>query len=109
MAFFRLFSPLALTWGLLLPLAWAQSPVPDAARVGGPVPRSAAAAPSDGPVDYVSVLARYQPFAEQALASWPDANATVQRIGGWRAYAKEASANPPATPEIRPPQPGTKP
>ena len=94
MVFIRFFSMLALAWGLLLPLAQAQSLA---------APDSASAARSPGGVDtaptaqgaawrYVSVLGHYQPYAEQALASWPDANATVQRIGGWRAYAREIQA-----------------
>jgi hypothetical protein len=83
----------------------AQSAVPGAQA--GPFPELAA--PSAAPVQaialqYDSVLAKYQPYTEQAVASWPDANATVQRIGGWRAYAKEIQAPASALPE-----PGAKP
>lgn len=94
---FRFFSTLTLAWGLLLPLVWAQSPPPSAQTETGP---TAAAGPNAADASgaqsaawrYVSVLAQYQPYAEQALASWPEANATVQRIGGWRAYAREIQA-----------------
>lgn len=36
-----------------------------------------------------STLEGYQSFGEQKVAPWKDANDTVGRIGGWRAYAKE--------------------
>jgi len=94
---FRFFSTLTLAWGLLLPLVWAQSPPPSAQTETGPTaatgPNAADASGAQSAAwRYVSVLAQYQPYAEQALASWPEANATVQRIGGWRAYAKESQA-----------------
>jgi hypothetical protein len=34
----------------------------------------------------------YQAFADPAPGSWRDVNDTVGRIGGWRAYAREAAA-----------------
>lgn len=36
-----------------------------------------------------SAFRTYQPFVDQPVLSWPQANAQVQAIGGWRAYAKE--------------------
>jgi hypothetical protein len=53
---------------------------------------------------YVSVLGQYQAYAEQKVTSWPQANATVQGIGGWRAYAKEIATEA-ATPQPRGAQP----
>ena len=41
---------------------------------------------------YHSVLERYQPYKDQPVQSWRDANDTVGRIGGWRVYAKDAAA-----------------
>ena len=41
-------------------------------------------------VRYRSALERYQPYKEQPVQSWRDANDNVGRIGGWRVYAKEA-------------------
>jgi len=41
---------------------------------------------------YHSALERYQPYKEQPVQSWRDANDNVGRIGGWRVYAKEAAA-----------------
>lgn len=42
--------------------------------------------------EYSSVFSSYSLFNDPVLASWQKSNATVQQIGGWRAYAKEASA-----------------
>lgn len=92
MVFVRFFSMLALAWGLLLPLAWAQSPASATPTPSAPNGLGTAATGQGGAWRYVSVLAQYQPYAEQAVASWTDANATVQRIGGWRAYAQEMQA-----------------
>ena len=97
MASLRFIAALALTWGLLVPWAGAQSPdkgVP--ASHGSPVAGTVSPGVDGGAWRYVSVLAQYQPYAEQPLASWPEANATVQRIGGWRAYAQEMRAPAPA-------------
>lgn len=41
-------------------------------------------------VNYRSPIDGYQGFADPALAPWKEANDTVGRIGGWRAYAREA-------------------
>ena len=94
MVFIRFFSMLALAWGLLLPLTQAQSLAAPASASAARSPSGVDTAPTaqGGAWRYVSVLGQYQPYAEQALASWPDANATVQRIGGWRAYAREIQA-----------------
>lgn len=40
---------------------------------------------------YHSVFAGYQGFAEQAIAPWRASNDAVEKAGGWRAYAREAS------------------
>lgn len=43
----------------------------------------------------------YQPFTEEKLLPWKEANDTVGRVGGWKAYAREAqgeSVGTPATP-----------
>ena len=46
-----------------------------------------------GELEYVSELGKYQPYADQPVQSWREANDQVGRIGGWRSYAKEAAAN----------------
>jgi hypothetical protein len=42
-------------------------------------------------LQYTSALATYQGYTDQAVQSWREANDRVGRIGGWRAYAKEAA------------------
>jgi hypothetical protein len=44
---------------------------------------------------YESTFARTRP-ADTPPLPWRDANARVERIGGWRAYAREAASPPPA-------------
>ncbi|TDP63102.1 hypothetical protein DES47_105102 [Roseateles toxinivorans] len=56
---------------------------------------------------YRSAFDGYRPNAEVEVGAWKDANDTVHRIGGWRAYAREASqadaaASPPANPASGP-------
>ena len=42
------------------------------------------------PLPYQSVLSGYQSFKEQDVADWRAINDEVEKIGGWRAYAKLA-------------------
>jgi hypothetical protein len=58
-------------------------------------------------VAYTSAFSRYPRAAESKAIPWRDANDTTARIGGWRAYAREAqqpdpAASAPAAPAIRP-------
>jgi hypothetical protein len=46
---------------------------------------------------YRSAFEAYRPFAEERLLPWKETNDTVGKIGGWRAYANEASADQPAS------------
>ncbi len=39
-----------------------------------------------------SALASYRRLGEDRSLGWKDANDAAQRIGGWRAYAREAAA-----------------
>ena len=66
---------------------WAQSgpSSPDPLNAGVPVPL----------VTYDSSFARYRAFAEQEVAPWRESNDNAGRIGGWRAYAKEARESGP--------------
>jgi len=100
----------AAAW-LLNPMAWAEpaSPDPLDARVAVPA------------VLYTSPLARYQPLAEASAQPWREANERVGRIGGWRAYAREAAqpaqgaqTETPATPaaaapSVKPPADAARP
>ena len=49
------------------------------------------------PPAFSSVFKSYKPFVEEKPADWRQANDDTARIGGWRAYAKEASEPNPAS------------
>ena len=53
-----------------------------------PAPAGGATVPVD--LEYRSTCDGYQRFADEKVGPWIDANDTVGRIGGWRAYAREA-------------------
>jgi hypothetical protein len=53
-----------------------------------PVPRT----PPPAPGEYRSALDGYQAYSEAGMVPWRAANDTVGQIGGWRAYAREATA-----------------
>ena len=53
-----------------------------------PVPAAATAEPAS--TGFRSALDGYQPYTDEKIRSWKDANDTTARIGGWRAYAKES-------------------
>jgi len=75
--------PVGLT--VVLPMAFAQpSSQPR-------TPDSKNAAPSSVTLSYKSAFVDYRAYSEQSVVSWIDANDKVAKIGGWRAYAKEAS------------------
>lgn len=63
----------------------APAPRPDPLDARAPVP----------PVVHRSSLASFRLPAETPVGSWREANDTVARIGGWRTYAREATASPP--------------
>ena len=44
------------------------------------------------PVTFQSAFDGYQPYSDDKTGNWKAANDTTAQIGGWRAYAKEASA-----------------
>ena len=64
---------------------------------------------SIAPLNYRSPFAPYRPFADATVGSWRELNDEVARIGGWKAYAREAyeatlRAAPPESP-AQPPAP----
>ncbi len=69
----------------------AQTP-PSAARKADPLDVSVAV-PA---VTYESALSRYRRAGEDKATPWRDSNDTAARIGGWRAYAREAQQPDPA-------------
>jgi len=69
-------------------------------------PAPAAAASAAAPAADRSVFDGYRAYDEPRAIPWRDANDTVGRIGGWRAYAREAQGQPPApAPTGAPPAP----
>ncbi|NJD87937.1 MAG: hypothetical protein FIB05_07980 [Betaproteobacteria bacterium] len=104
----RSIGPAAILLALALP-AHAQPPVGAAAKNPGD---PGAQVPS---LQYSSPFAGYRPFAAGAVGPWKDMNDEVARIGGWKAYAREAyeaskqaapatdgAANAPAVPKESP-------
>ena len=63
------------------------------------------------PMMYTSTLGRYRPTGDVKVGSWREANDTVTRIGGWRAYAREANQPemPAAAPAVQSAAPATTP
>lgn len=53
-------------------------------------PADAAPSSTQDALGYHSTFDGYQRFADQQVGPWREANDTVGRIGGWRAYAREA-------------------
>ena len=92
---FRRRIPSALSSVLLT--VWLTAHAQPAAAAGRPDPLDPQA---DVPASsYVSSLAQYRRMGDPKALSWREANDTVARIGGWRAYAREAQQSaPPALP-----------
>ncbi len=78
---------------LVLPLwtgvAHAQTPAPPATTTQA------------APAAFRSALEGYQPYTDEKIDPWKEANDKVGRIGGWREYAKQAAqaAPGPQTPD----------
>ena len=71
----------------------AQGSTPPAAGAPSPPPQCAQGEVLTIPAD-ASAWTRYQPWRDDAVGDWRQANAEVARIGGWRVYARETA--PPA-------------
>ncbi len=99
-----------LSWRGLLPAALAAlactatAQTPPSAGSKPPPPNPLDARASVPAVVYTSALARYRRTADDAAIPWREANDTVARIGGWRAYAREAQQ-----PEFAPSAPLARP
>lgn len=59
------------------------------------------------PIIHESSLSQYRKLTDEQVISWREANETVNRIGGWRAYSREAS-EPDSAPVGKPPTPAGK-
>ncbi len=71
-----------------------------APKSGRPDPMSAQARVPVVP--YTSPFAQYRRVGDVEVGPWRAANDTVERIGGWRAYAREASLPEPVAPGSAP-------
>ena len=74
----------ALLLALQLPAAFATPEAPPPR----PLPQDPSAAVP--PLVYRPALQHYRPLPELQLQPWRESNERVARIGGWRAYAREA-------------------
>lgn len=74
---------------LAVPLAFAQANSPSAK------PDTKGASEATTLVEYKSSFTNYHPFVDQPTVSWREANDSVAKIGGWRAYAKESQQSEP--------------
>ena len=77
-----------LVFGVAL-LAVSASVLAQSAAVAGRPDPGDASAPVP-PAVHQSPFAHYRPFAAEVLGPWREANDEVGRIGGWKAYAREA-------------------
>ena len=94
-------SRLSSTWPAALALLAASLGAPQlnaqvassAASPGSPA-LAAETAAAAAPPAYRSALEGYQPYTDEKIVNWKEANDTTARIGGWREYAKEAAQTP---------------
>lgn len=77
------------------------------ALLGWPLAGTAQTQATPAPLAYKSAFEGYQPFTDDKTVGWKQANDNVARIGGWRAYAKQAQEAD--TQPSNPPDPANKP
>lgn len=63
---------------------------------------AATADPAASALPYRPLSLDYEPYSEQKLMPWREANDNVGRIGGWRVYAREARQPAATSPEPAP-------
>jgi hypothetical protein len=107
--------PLALALALALPASSIAQQRHDA-RSAAALPHAASAPVEGQPAAraqqprahvYRSAFEGYRPFGDEPAVPWREANDAVGRIGGWRAYAREAQE--PAAPDRAASQPAARP
>lgn len=86
---------LAVAAGTVLAAAAAAPPPPPASAPSGRTDPSDPAA-TVPPLRFRSALQDYQRWADPPAVDWRTHNETAARIGGWRAYLREATAPEPA-------------
>lgn len=75
-------------------LAWALAVLSGVAAAAQPFAEPSKVLPPTK-LQYTSTLSTYQGYADEPIQSWREANDRVERIGGWKAYAKETKAGKP--------------
>lgn len=83
---------------MALAIAPIVAPAQSARAASAAATAEAGAASRDALAPYRSTLRDYRRFEDEPVASWRQANDTVLRIGGWKAYAREAQAAQRANP-----------
>lgn len=97
--------------GLAGPAAWlmlAALAAAPAAASGPAAPARPAAWQAEAPVPAVrheSAFSTYRPHVDTPVGDWRAANEAVNRIGGWRAYGREAGAPLQPLPPVGPARP----
>ena len=77
-------------WLLLLAMSlWVTAAHTQTAPVAPPITEKPQMTET-APTGFQSAFEGYQPYTEEKPGNWVKANDTVGKIGGWRAYAKEA-------------------
>lgn len=84
---------------------WTTQPSAQTSAVAPANTAAPAAAANAGPPAYRSAFEGYQPYTDEKIVNWKEANDAAGRIGGWREYAKEASQ--PQAPERAAADPGS--
>ena len=91
----RLCSTLPAALGLLAVSLWTPLASAQAAAAASPSNPATLASPAATAQTmlpaYRSALEGYQRYTDEKMVDWKEANDATARIGGWRAYAKEAS------------------
>ena len=70
--------------------AAASPPSPPSSPPTSPAVLPASAMANSAPTSYRSAMEGYQPYTDEKIIDWKQANDATGRIGGWREYAKEA-------------------
>jgi hypothetical protein len=66
------------------------------ASAAQPIPQTVPPVAAHAPTSFQSAMDGYKRFTDEKPVNWKAANETTSKIGGWRAYAKEAAEPSPA-------------
>ena len=85
--------PRRLSW-LTLSL-WATTAALAQTAPAAPTPQKKPPTAQTAPASFKSALEGYKPYTDDKTGNWKEANELTARVGGWRAYAKEAAQTEP--------------